>query len=533
MKQLKCEMCGGTDLIKQDGVFVCQSCGCKYSVEEAKKMMVEGTVEVQGTVKIDNSDKLANLYEVARRARDSGDYENAVKFYQSILEDDPRSWEAAFYNVFSRAMQTNILNIASAADSITNCLPQIFTLIMSLNSDVDSCVAVAEISLMIFNACETFYQSALSHFKQAWDATETHTETCFGYFREYTSRITAISQLLMDLGNHIETNFGNNERVNKFMTDAWMKSIQYYRNHHLFYDDPSSAMDLFKKYEAKIVKIVPDYKIPAPNTRGLPDYIRNEILEKYQKERQQEKTASSYGDPFIRIPMAGKILQIYVQEGQQIQKNDELLVFFANGIGLTLPVVAPESGTIEKILVKENALLDENDIIIKMLVKNQYFIANKSVSSIDIEKIELLINKGDLINAIKYVREISGLPLADAKYFVDNFSTMDMRKPQKFSAQPTSNNSSGGGCYVATCVYGSYDCPQVWTLRRYRDNTLASTWYGRAFIRTYYAISPTIVKWFGNTQWFKNLWKNKLDKMVFNLRSNGVEDTPYQDKDWR
>ena len=43
MKQLKCEMCGSTNLMKEDGVFVCQSCGCKYSVEEAKKMMVEGT----------------------------------------------------------------------------------------------------------------------------------------------------------------------------------------------------------------------------------------------------------------------------------------------------------------------------------------------------------------------------------------------------------------------------------------------------------------------------------------------------------
>ena len=41
MKQLTCEMCGGTDLLKQDGVFVCQSCGTKYSVEEAKKLMVD------------------------------------------------------------------------------------------------------------------------------------------------------------------------------------------------------------------------------------------------------------------------------------------------------------------------------------------------------------------------------------------------------------------------------------------------------------------------------------------------------------
>ena len=41
------------------------------------------------------------------------------------------------------------------------------------------------------------------------------------------------------------------------------------------------------------------------------------------------------------------------------------------------------------------------------------------------------------------------------------------------------------GCYVATAVYGSYDCPQVWTLRRFRDHTLAASWYGRAFIRAY------------------------------------------------
>lgn len=89
-----------------------------------------------------------------------------------------------------------------------------------------------------------------------------------------------------------------------------------------------------------------------------------------------------------------------------------------------------------------------------------------------------------------------------------------------------------GGCYVATCVYGSYDCPEVWTLRRFRDNTLGSTWYGRAFIRTYYAISPTIVKWFGNTAWFKKMWRGTLDRMVKKLESNGVENTSYQDKNW-
>lgn len=90
-----------------------------------------------------------------------------------------------------------------------------------------------------------------------------------------------------------------------------------------------------------------------------------------------------------------------------------------------------------------------------------------------------------------------------------------------------------GGCYVATAVYGSYDCPQVWTLRRYRDYTLAESWCGRAFIKIYYAISPTLVKWFGHAEWFKKMWQGKLDRMVTRLQANGIESTPYEDKEWK
>ena len=58
MKQLTCEMCGSTDLMTQDGVFVCQSCGTKYSVEEAKKMMVEVgvAVEVKNAAQLESSE---------------------------------------------------------------------------------------------------------------------------------------------------------------------------------------------------------------------------------------------------------------------------------------------------------------------------------------------------------------------------------------------------------------------------------------------------------------------------------------------
>lgn len=97
---------------------------------------------------------------------------------------------------------------------------------------------------------------------------------------------------------------------------------------------------------------------------------------------------------------------------------------------------------------------------------------------------------------------------------------------------PGSYNHSDG-YYVATCVYGSYDCPEVWPLRRFRDHKLAATVSGRTFIRTYYAVSPGIVRCFGKRAAFRSFWKKRLDKLVFRLQSTGVASTPYADADWR
>lgn len=92
-----------------------------------------------------------------------------------------------------------------------------------------------------------------------------------------------------------------------------------------------------------------------------------------------------------------------------------------------------------------------------------------------------------------------------------------------------SGGSGNGGCYIATAVYGSYDCPQVWTLRRYRDYRLSSKWYGRLFIRVYYAVSPKLVRWFGQKKWFIEMCQKKLDHIVGQLKDEGYGNTPYND----
>jgi len=60
----------------------------------------------------------------------------------------------------------------------------------------------------------------------------------------------------------------------------------------------------------------------------------------------------------------------------------------------------------------------------------------------------------------------------------------------------SASRSNQGGCYIATAVYGSYETPEVMTLRRFRDERLEPTAAGRAFIRAYYRVSPTLARHF-------------------------------------
>lgn len=112
-------------------------------------------------------------------------------------------------------------------------------------------------------------------------------------------------------------------------------------------------------------------------------------------------------------------------------------------------------------------------------------------------------------------------------------SSLNQMKNQLTSGlTQSSSGGGGGGCYVATAVYGSYDCPSVWTLRRFRDYDLAKSIHGRAFIHAYYAVSPCLVRVFGNTNWFRALCKKPLDRLVAKCKAKGYSDLPYKDQIW-
>lgn len=93
MKALVCEMCGSTDLVKENGLFVCQSCGIKYTAEEARKMMIDGTVNVAGTVKVDKTENVENMVKRISVLMSQYNWGEAEGLCKRALEIEPENSE--------------------------------------------------------------------------------------------------------------------------------------------------------------------------------------------------------------------------------------------------------------------------------------------------------------------------------------------------------------------------------------------------------------------------------------------------------
>lgn len=367
MRPLTCEMCGSTNLLKQGGVFVCQSCGTKYSVEEAKKMMVEGTVSVEGTVKVDKSAEAENLLKLAEAALDSVNGEEAYSYANRVLEANPSNAKAWFVKMKAVGL-TAILKDLKVLDVIKAGQQAI-----KLSND--------EMANIVY---EYYLSKMLNDLK-----------FCMGQLQD-----TADIKRLYEA--NCQLNFMN----------ASTQTLQ-----------ADVICDLILNQVDLVVK--------------LRDMVPDSVVSSNQE--------------IARL--VGEVAKQWVYYTKAV--NDRFNVY----------------------------ALKVND--------------------------ETVLKYRNTLGRIK-----QGLPEGTE----DPISEEEISNPSK------------GPCYVATAVYGSYDCPEVWTLRRFRDYTLAETWYGRAFIRTYYIISPALVKWFGKSIIFKKMCIVPLDKLVRELQADGVKSTPYKDR---
>lgn len=80
----------------------------------------------------------------------------------------------------------------------------------------------------------------------------------------------------------------------------------------------------------------------------------------------------------------------------------------------------------------------------------------------------------------------------------------------------TAGRSRRGPCFIATAVYGG-EAWQTETLRKWRDRSLMPCRAGRALVRAYYRLSPTVVIALTRRPWAVRLVRVLLDRLVHHV----------------
>jgi len=254
MKQMICEMCGGKDLIKQDSVFVCQSCQAKYSVEEAKKMMVE----------TDTPAKNENALKNARKAMENKNYEQAEECYKTVLMEEPDNWEANFYSIYCKAMTSNI---SQAAYYVKNCIKTVLKDIKKLDETIQQNEAIKQINTDLSTLATLGYNNAINFYNSKM--------TIYGnnsFFASAVSNakldcandILPFTEMLIFFGKELVSEFGGNEFTNSINVQCYEDALKIVNDLYKSTDDrffDSNSVDFLQKYTDELKKIKPSSKI--------------------------------------------------------------------------------------------------------------------------------------------------------------------------------------------------------------------------------------------------------------------------------
>ena len=482
MKALQCEMCGSQDMVKQDGMYVCQNCGTKYSVEEARKMMIQGTDNIYSV----NEVSYENILERAKTSFDEkrfdlayNYYDQAVEMKQDIAEDVLRLGLSylAKENYCSEVPEFTI-NRTTKAIKILKEMPE--------GEEKNEVVlsAIDDMNLVVKFVDKQKY-AEIKDLNLEKKETRSAGEAIIDFIA---------TPMLIDEMKRID------DRKARKYNEVISKKIDYVN------DRFSALNDFLWKYRKEIIDCA------DINTR----------FKQYCKYNMFDEATEVFSQITLSYTEQKKLTENLLDTAIMIEDVKAVKMLLRMGASLY-----DEDG--ESVL--NTAAFINNMEIFKLLLdagaKPDVLTLNTAISVKNIEMFNMLLDAG-----VKPDDSTATIIVND--YEAGKFKKILIEKDPSFmdKLNLVPPDERIGGCYVATAVYGSYDCPEVWTLRRFRDFTLAKSVFGRLFICTYYAISPTLVKWFGETKWFKNLWKPTLDKMVARLNEKGVENTPYDDIVW-
>lgn len=133
MKKIVCDLCESTEFTKEGGFFICQGCGTKYSLEEAKGMMreVEGAGPVSTGAPVTavpmgnpNQQQIDNMLILATTAFEADNNKEAENYCNQVIALDAMNYKAWLLKGKAAGWQSTIQNqrITEAAHAFAQAI---------------------------------------------------------------------------------------------------------------------------------------------------------------------------------------------------------------------------------------------------------------------------------------------------------------------------------------------------------------------------------------------------------------------------
>lgn len=535
MKKIVCEVCNSQNIKKENGIFICKECGTEYSLDEVKNLMQEVEDDGASSIEVNYNSELDRLITAGKQITSTipiddsqigilknikdkillEDYNNKYgklfeclieihkknlnhKHIQTIIDFNDEEINKIVFNSIMYYFNQSLFNLFYAANE--KCDDMLYYRIELIGTDY----------MGYFSSLQSYYDKLPEDVKTQYDELyakiQTAAETIIGYVYESVSRYMFTKESVDSF-----------EFTNKFSN---LISNSYLFVHAIKNYITSEKIDETCKNIYQVIKR--NAHIIMSNNIYGPSVIKYAALLSGMTEEEAAKSINAIaktltgcwcaGNPIVFKFYGDKVIVTGIGPDRTIPAKDVLLV------NCKVAVYTKDYST---------ATTFWWDLVYK-LSDTSYTVLHFGYDLKVAETVHDCVQWNEIYGwtsraDIKFeqTQYESGNPFINGMGQLRYIDTISEYQPQ---------SSGKSGCYVATCVYGSYDCSEVWRLRRYRDNYLDSHWWGKLFIKCYYAVSPTLVKWFGKKDWFKKPIKKFLDKKLTKLEQDGYEDTPYKDK---
>jgi len=498
MSQGLCPSCGAVaNLTAQQNQINCAYCGSVATKEQVEHELKEGKRSKEGALLV-----------LADSARESGNYEEAINYYNRVIEQDPNYAYAWLSKGTCIALQSTFETPRyNQAFSVWNTAIKVGGGSSGIKKAVAEAICDERVHLQFIRS--TFDMKREKHLK--------HTDLLSLYF-EFVSLFDSIPSLTPDDPYIINCAISyKRDSYKSIMLKSDDENVSFMEEQLVYMQERGGSADV-----AAAQRSLEEAKQLRASNRA--DNLKPLI------------TALDKADPTFREKqkkiktLAGKAKQkihSLVRVGQKEQAIKEAVkvvtdIGVANFVSYELDI-RPTPETVERFqqrLAGKDIVglfgvdIESWEIFLDDFINSQIdmFRFNDDVKSALGEddddarykrnrKIEEMIERVKEEYACE--SESAAKEILKSVFKFDTSSSFSPTSPNDTS--PAGQQNKKEGCFIATVCYGDYEHPVVVHLRLFRDQQLEPTGWGRAFIRWYYKWGPSVAAFISRSNFLKKV----------------------------